>query len=65
VVDGAGARALLQRLQQAGFPGENISLDVVRSKIGFSSDHFAPLGDSAAAQAAFWQPADKLLEQME
>ena len=54
VVDGAGARALLGRLQKAGFPGENIDLDVVRSTIGFTSDHFAPMADAAAAQAAFW-----------
>ncbi len=65
IVDGAGARALLERLQKAGFPGENIDLDVVRSKIGFTSDHFAPMATSAAAQAAFWAPADKLLEQIE
>ena len=65
VVDGAGARALLQRLQQSGFPGENIKVDVVRSKIGFSSDHFAPLGDTAGAQAAFWQPADRLLDEIQ
>jgi hypothetical protein len=64
VVDGAGARYLLGRLKQAGFPGDNIRLDVVRSKIGFSSDHFAPLGATPGAQAAFWQPADKLLDGM-
>lgn len=65
VVDGAGARALLGRLQQAGFPGENIDLDVVRSKVGFTSDHFAPMATSLAARQAFWTPADKLLEQIE
>ena len=64
VVDGAGARYLLGRLKQAGFPGDNIKLDVVRSKIGFSSDHFAPLGATPGAQAAFWRPADKLLDDM-
>jgi acetyl esterase/lipase len=64
VVDGAGARYLLGRLKQAGFPGDNIKLDVVRSKVGFSSDHFAPLGATPGAQAAFWQPADKLLDDM-
>ncbi len=65
VVDGAGARRLLERLQQAKFPAGNIDLDVVRSKIGFTSDHFAPMATSAAAQAAFWAPADKLLEQIQ
>jgi predicted alpha/beta-hydrolase family hydrolase len=65
VVDGAGARYLLGRLQRGGFPGENIKVDVVRSKIGFSSDHFAPLGTSALAQAAFWAPADRALDRLE
>jgi len=65
VVDGAGARALLGRLQQAGFPGDNIDLAVVQSKVGFTSDHFAPMSTSVAAQQAFWTPADKLLEQIE
>jgi predicted esterase len=65
VVDGAGARYLLRRLQAAGFPGDNIKVDVVRSKIGFSSDHFAPLGETPGARAAFWVPADRALDRLE
>jgi acetyl esterase/lipase len=65
VVDGAGARALLQRLRAAGFPGENIQVDIVRSHAGFTADHFAPLRTSAGARAAFWQTADRLLDDLE
>ena len=48
-MDGAGARALLGGCR-GGVSGENIALDVVRSKIGFTSDHFAPVSTSAAAR---------------
>jgi hypothetical protein len=65
VVDGAGARYLLKRLEAARFPGDNVSIDVVRGKIGFTSDHLAPLRDNAAAQDAFWRPADLLLDEID
>jgi len=61
VVDGAGARVLLHRLQAGGFPAANIRIDFVRSHGLFLADHLAPLGTSAAARAAFWRPADRLL----
>jgi dienelactone hydrolase len=61
-VDGAGARQLLRRLAAAGFPAENVSVTVVRSRPGFTAEHVAPLEVSQAAKAAFWAPADRLVE---
>ena len=62
---GRARRLCSSGCSRPGSPAENIDLDVVRSKIGFTSDHFAPMATSAAAQAAFWAPADKLLEQIQ
>ena len=62
VVGGSGAATLGQRLQASGFPGENIQLDVVSSHGRFVADHFAPLQTTAAAKAAFWKPADTVLD---
>jgi poly(3-hydroxybutyrate) depolymerase len=64
VVRKDGARYLLARLQQGGFPADHIRLDTVRSHGMFVADHLAPLGSTAAAQAAFWRPADRILTLM-
>ena len=64
VVGTAGARHLLRRLQQGGFPARNIRLDFVSSQPGFVADHCAPLRTSAAAKAAFWRAADDLLDEL-
>jgi acetyl esterase/lipase len=61
VVGGGGARQLLARLQQAGFPPERITINPVRSHGGFVASHLAPLGTSPAARDAFWRPADELV----
>jgi acetyl esterase/lipase len=64
VVRKDGARYLLARLQQARFPADHIRLDTVHSHGAFVADHLAPLGSTAAAQAAFWRPADRILTLM-
>jgi len=64
VVGRTGARALLRRLQQGGFPARNIRLDFVSSQPGFVADHVSPLRTSAAARAAFWSVADELLGEL-
>jgi hypothetical protein len=64
VVGRTGARHLLRRLQQGGFPARNIRLDFVSSRPGFVADHVSPLRTSAAAQAAFWSVADELLGEL-
>jgi len=64
VVGRAGARVLLRRLQQGGFPARNIRLDFVNSRAGFVADHTAPLRTTAGAQTAFWSVADKLLAEL-
>lgn len=65
VVGGTGARYLLRRLEQAGYPGENIELDFVSSHGAFEATHSAPLDTTPAAQAAFWKPADELLDELD
>jgi acetyl esterase/lipase len=65
VVGTAGAAYLGQRLQAGGFPGENIQVEQVQSHGGFTADHFAPMQTSAAAKAAFWKPADDVLDALD
>jgi predicted esterase len=62
VVGAGGAATLGQRLQASGFPGENIQVAVVKSHGAFTADHFAPLSTSPGAKAAFWKPADAVLD---
>jgi dienelactone hydrolase len=59
-----GASLLLNRLRNAGFPGEQIRLHVARSHGGFSADHLAPLSSQPAARAAYWVPTDELLSEL-
>ncbi|MGE5691085.1 MAG: alpha/beta hydrolase [Pseudomonadota bacterium] len=61
VVAGEGAKGLLMRLRDVGFPAANIGVRVVRSDGGFTASHLAPLEDTPGARAAFWAPADALI----
>jgi predicted alpha/beta-hydrolase family hydrolase len=65
VVGTQGAAYLGQRLQAGGFPGENVQVEQLQSHGGFAADHFAPMDTSAAAKAAFWQPADQVLDSLD
>ena len=65
VVGNTGAAYLARRLRAAGFPGENVELDFVESHGSFSADHFAPMRTSPAARAAFWDPADGILDALD
>jgi hypothetical protein len=65
VVGTAGAAYLGQRLQQGGFPGENIQVEQIMSHGSFTADHFAPMDTSKAAQTAFWAPADRILDELD
>jgi poly(3-hydroxybutyrate) depolymerase len=62
VVGGEGAAFLSARLRNAGFPGENVHLDLVESRGDFVADHFAAMQTTPAARAAFWQPTDAVLD---
>ena len=62
VVDGAGARQMLARLAAARFPGDRISLVVVKSRGRFVVTHLAPLEVSPTAKRAFWDRADRIVE---
>lgn len=65
VVGGDGVSFMAQRLQAANFPDENIQLDLVSSHGSFAADHVAPLQTTRAAQNAFWQPADEILDDLD
>jgi hypothetical protein len=58
---GDGASLLLHRLRDAGFPGQQVELNVAHSHGSFVADHLAPLGSSPAARQAYWVPTDRLL----
>jgi dienelactone hydrolase len=59
-----GARELLRRLNQGNFPPANVRAILVTSKRGFPASHLSPLRTSAAAKRAFWDRADRLIEQV-
>ena len=59
-----GAELLLQRLRVAGFPGNQIELNVAHSTGSFTADHLGPLSDSPAARAAYWAPTDALIRSL-
>jgi acetyl esterase/lipase len=61
-VSSDGAKALLDRLEIAGFPARNVEAVLVKSREGFVADHVAPLGTSEQARAEFWGRADRLIE---
>jgi predicted alpha/beta-hydrolase family hydrolase len=62
VVDGAGARVILARLELADFPASRIKLMIVRSTRTFKATHLSVLGESPGARAEIWKPADRLID---
>jgi acetyl esterase/lipase len=65
VVGGQGAAFLAARLRNAGFPGENVHLDVIESHGDFVADHSAVMQTTPAARAAFWEPTDIILDALD
>jgi pimeloyl-ACP methyl ester carboxylesterase len=57
-----GALELLHRLRSAGFPAAHVDAEIVHSTRIFKADHLSALRVSAPARAAFWTPADRLVE---
>jgi dienelactone hydrolase len=62
VVGTVGANQLITQLAASGFPYRNLRLGRVRSHGFFLATHLSALDDSADARAAFWAPADRLLD---
>ena len=62
VVDGAGARVVLARLELTRFPASRIKLMVVSSTRTFKATHLSVLGESPGAKAEIWRPADQLID---
>jgi predicted esterase len=62
VVDGAGARVILARLELADFPASRIKLMIIRSTRTFKATHLSVLGENPGAKAEIWKPADKLID---
>jgi hypothetical protein len=56
-----GAQVLVSLLARARYPSRLVRVQTVASHGGFVASHAAPLGTSAAAQRAFWAPADALI----
>jgi len=61
VVGALGARVLFGMLLKAKYPTSLVKTEIVQSHDGWSANHLAPLGTSAAAKDAFWAPADRLI----
>ena len=59
-----GAKGLLHRLRDSGFPGEQVQLHFVHSHGSFVADHLAPLQNSPVAHRAYWGPTDALLKKL-
>jgi pimeloyl-ACP methyl ester carboxylesterase len=60
----SGAQELLRRLREASFPPERIQAVLIESKKGFVADHFSVFQTSAAARAAFWARADRMVDSL-
>jgi pimeloyl-ACP methyl ester carboxylesterase len=60
-VGSQGASQLLHRLEAARFPPGRIVARIVQSRGAFVANHFSALDDSAGARQAFWDPADRLI----
>ena len=60
-VGSQGAGQMLHRLEAAGFPPNHIEARIVHSHGSFLANHFSPLDDSSGARHAFWDPADRMI----
>ena len=56
-----GASQMLHRLEAAGFPPNHIEARIVHSHGSFLANHFSPLDDSSGARHAFWDAADRII----
>jgi predicted esterase len=54
-----GASQLVTQLAASGFPYKDVRFEGVHSRGAFVADHLSVLGDSAAAQQAYWARADR------
>jgi hypothetical protein len=60
----AGARELLMRLDQAGFPARNIQAVLIRSHGSFHASHFSALETGPQVSRQLWAPLDRLVAQV-
>jgi acetyl esterase/lipase len=64
VVGTHGVNQLVTQLAASGFPYGNLTYQVVRSQNGFYATHLSVLDDTEGAHAAYWERADRLLDQL-
>ena len=57
-----GARELLTRLRNAGFPARNVQAVLIRSKGSFRADHFSALQTGPELRRQFWARLDRLVD---
>ena len=56
-----GAKAILERLEEVGFPAENIETVLVKSTKTWTADHDSVFDLTPEAKKAFWARADRLI----
>jgi acetyl esterase/lipase len=64
VVGTHGVNQLVTQLAASGFPYGNLTYQVVLSQNGFFATHLSVLDDTEGAHAAYWDRADRLLDQL-
>jgi acetyl esterase/lipase len=64
VVGTHGVNQLVTQLAASGFPYGNLTYQVVLSQNGFFATHLSVLDDTEGAHTAYWDRADRLLDQL-
>jgi acetyl esterase/lipase len=64
VVGTHGVNQLVTQLAASGFPYGNLTYQVVRSQNGFFATHLSVMDDTEGAHAAYWDRADRLLDEL-
>lgn len=61
-VSHVGRDRIVRYLRAVGYPQRLVRTQIVHSTPTFTADHFSAMGDSPAVHAAFWAPADRLVD---
>ncbi len=57
-----GRDLIVRYLRAVGYPQRLVRTRIVHSTASFTADHFSAMGDSPAVHAAFWMPADRMVD---
>jgi pimeloyl-ACP methyl ester carboxylesterase len=64
IVGTSGRDMIVARLREINFPLDQVSTEVVRSTSDFAATHLSVLDDSPGARQAFWERADRLIDEL-